>query len=147
MNRARAALCGLALTLGAAGAAADDDPWLALFSRCTGSMSETAKALWAEIPEEERGFGEEVAMLAMQELDADPAGYLESWSMFRHRSVVVSEVCALADVAAAMPEALKRGDEAAFVELKERVAGLLLEMTEADEERQRALQRMFGIDR
>ena len=147
MNRARAALCGLALALGAVGAAADDDPWLALFSRCTGSMSETAKALWTEFPDARRGFAAEAAMLAIQELDADAAGYLESWSRFRPRSVVVSEMCAMADVQAAMLEALKRGDKAALDELQERFDGLLLEMTEAEEERQRTLYRMFGIDR
>ena len=70
--------------------------WPALFSRCVGSLFESATALWAELPEEKRGFKEEAAMLAMRELDADPAGFLESWALFRPRAAVVTEVCVAA---------------------------------------------------
>ena len=85
MNRARAALCGLTLALGVAGAAADDDDWLALFSSCVVSISDLSMALWTEFPDvvgapptgEERSFEEEAALLK-REVEADPAGFLET---------------------------------------------------------------------
>ena len=141
MNRARAALCGLTLALGAAGAVADDDDWLALFSSCVVSTSDLSMALWTEFPDfigapptgEERSFEEEAALLK-REVEADPAGFLETVAEGRPRSVVVSEWCAVAALLANFlgwaeqaNEAEKRGDEAALVELEQRFDKLILE--------------------
>ena len=130
MNRALAGLCGLALALGASGAAADDDPWPALFTRCVGSLSESITAIWARFPGEEERFEREVALLRMREMkiavEADPAGHLMLWTGGGvSRQDVVSDICAAADSSSAALEALERGDEAAFVESIERANRIL----------------------
>ena len=126
MNRALAGLCGLALALGASGAAADDDPWPALFTRCVGSLSESTTAIWARFPGEEHRFAREFTLLRMREMKADPAGHLMLWTGGGvSRQDVVSDICAAADSSSAALEALERGDEAAFVESIERANRIL----------------------
>ena len=132
MNRARAALCGLALALGASGAAADDadDPWLALFSHCVGSLSESITAIWARFPGEEHRFAREFTLLRMREMKADPARHLVLWTRGGvSRQDVVSNICAAADSSSAALKALERGDEAAFVELREPASRILGALT------------------
>ena len=109
---ARGALCGLALALGAAGAAAGDDSYAA-GGDCVERFRESATAMRAEFP----GFGRYFGALEM------------------------SEVCALADLMAAMVDANRRGDEAALDELKERFAE---SEREREERRQRAIDWLFG---
>ena len=122
MNRARGALWGLALAACASGAAADDD-YEALFARCVGSLIETRLAVVAEFPEIGMGrFENEAALLALRKAQADPGAALRS--EFIHtgmgNSEVVSEVCAMADFAAAALDAMRRDDVEAACQLAER---------------------------
>ena len=121
MNRARAALCGLALALAgcapAPRAPAPQNDHEALLARCIGTMIETRVALQEEFPE--RGGGEgprqhEAALLDLRKAQADPRAAL--WDAWRHegrsRSEVVSDTCALADALEAGLDAIRRGDDA-----------------------------------
>ena len=122
MNRARAALCGLALAACASGAAADDD-YEALFARCVGSVIETHLAMAAEFPGPgSGGFEQEAALLALRKMQADPGAALRSEFIFglRGNAEVVSDVCAMADFWAGLLDAMRRDDKAAGCRLLER---------------------------
>ena len=103
MNRARAALCGLALALGAAGAAAEGDGLAALLEGCAGSLVGRLEAIATEFPAFQSN---EVAieLFAARRIYGDPAGFLRQW-----KPRTVSAVCSAADEVDAIGAELRSG--------------------------------------
>ena len=92
MNRARAALCGLALALGAAGAAAD--PIEMMFVRCVERLTETYRAAGAEFPDLYTESEMESTLHKLRIMRENPAGVF-LLSPKSKRAIVV-ETCVMA---------------------------------------------------
>ena len=111
MNRARAALCGLALAVCAAGAAADDE-YEASLVRCAGKTIEALETLAAEFPDrydERARLKQEAFILNMRAVMVDPKGTLLSSS--KSPTGVVLEICSGTVVSEmALDEARQRRD-------------------------------------
>ena len=129
--------------LGASDAAADDDGYEELFGRCLGIAIEAITAAQAERSSERLGQLEsEALLLQLREMHEDPAGALEDeTSIFYSKFDAVSDACFLADNSAAALDAMRRGDEAALGEVKERFDK---REREREEEQQRMLDLLFG---
>ena len=111
MNRARAALCGAALAVCAAGAAADDDAGAGVLDGCAGSLAEHLEAIETEFPAFRSNEVGLVLRLARgtQEKGADVLGSSELND--RDRRVLILLFCSLADDVGAVGAELRNGFE------------------------------------